>query len=973
MGDVQRFAAMVLPSPPGDGTAFVNLHWMEPGQDGKKYWNGRPYGSFDELEKQLAWWGRQGQKDFYVCMSTQAMAEDKVARSGKPYKKALRLSRNAVALKSIYIDIDVKKKGGYDSTQEALEALGKFVADTGLPRASALVQSGTGGVHVHWSFEQPITPSEWAPLARALANAAKEHGLRCDPQCTVDDVRLMRVPGTLNYKKDPPGHVLLLGLGSSVPIDTIRSALEKYAGEPVQDGPFRVLPGKVPEWVAEANSELGAGMEATGDAPPITIEAVAKHCPLVASELASGGAETPEPLWKLMANLSVFIEDGRGAFHEMSKGHPDYSHRDTDEKYQRAADDQAENDLGWPQCSTFDMFGSEACKTCPLRVMNSSPLRFAAAEAKEERARSTGALPGGYQMLPNNRIARLVPNADGTDDLVEVLPYEVHKAWLSEDPWTIHVQTKVAADRGLSVIDMPFEVGSSQQTFNKHMSGCGFALHDAQYKRGREFLMAWSQTLQQQRDSILSKTAFGWSYIEDESRKDKGSIDGFAYGGKLWMPSGDRNTAGGGQLANIYSPKGSIDAWRELSEVITSQKRPALDAILAVAFAGPLVQFTGHGGLLLNAYSPESGIGKTTTMKVAQAVWGSPTLGMQALNDTSNAVINKMGKLRSLPMFWDELKSKEQTTNFVKIVFDLTGGREKARMNSDITLRRSGTWNTMMVSASNDSILDDMARITGSTTAGLHRMFEYAVPKPGEVSHNPVEIQRLVGKLDYNHGHAGKAYAEFLGRKHNSIDADVADRLVKVASKGNLTQEERHWTATITVLLLGAEYANELGLVDIDIFRLETFLLGVLDRMRSEVKNSTTDLSSSENIAEILQQFLDWARYDGTVVTDKIHRGRGKPPPGTVKVLNNVDRLRAISAHIARDEDMIRINRSAFGEFCEHKNLNHSTLKKKLESSYGLIEHRGLMAPGTGLSSMATFQYEISLLHPKLVGLIGGE
>ena len=45
--------------------------------------------------------------------------------------------------------------------------------------------------------------------------------------------------------------------------------------------------------------------------------------------------------------------------------------------------------------------------------------------------------------------------------------------------------------------------------------------------------------------------------------------------------------------------------------------------------------------------SRKSGTGKSSAMQVAQAVWGHPIKGVNALNDTPNAVMHKLGKLRN--------------------------------------------------------------------------------------------------------------------------------------------------------------------------------------------------------------------------------------------------------------------------------------------------------------------------------------
>jgi hypothetical protein len=63
-------------------------------------------------------------------------------------------------------------------------------------------------VHVCWSVSRALTPDEWRPLAFALAEATKQHGLKCDTQCTTDTARVLCIPNTFNCKSDPPRPVV---------------------------------------------------------------------------------------------------------------------------------------------------------------------------------------------------------------------------------------------------------------------------------------------------------------------------------------------------------------------------------------------------------------------------------------------------------------------------------------------------------------------------------------------------------------------------------------------------------------------------------------------------------------------------------------------------------------------------------------------------------------------------------------------
>ena len=112
----------MLPTPV-DGKSWINVHWSQPGENGRKFWDGRACASVDEFVKTLEWLQKTNEpKDIYAAMSAQGRMEEKTSKRGFKYRKALRSTNDAVALKSLYIDIDVKD-GAYADTKEALKAL----------------------------------------------------------------------------------------------------------------------------------------------------------------------------------------------------------------------------------------------------------------------------------------------------------------------------------------------------------------------------------------------------------------------------------------------------------------------------------------------------------------------------------------------------------------------------------------------------------------------------------------------------------------------------------------------------------------------------------------------------------------------------------------------------------------------------------------------------------------------------------
>lgn len=85
-------------------------------------------------------------------------------------------------------------------TPEAIEALEGFA-----PAPSLIVGSGNGR-HGYWSLWPPV-----APDLISNANRRLMHALGADPKA-IDPARILRPPGTLNFKTDPPRPVELVAV-----------------------------------------------------------------------------------------------------------------------------------------------------------------------------------------------------------------------------------------------------------------------------------------------------------------------------------------------------------------------------------------------------------------------------------------------------------------------------------------------------------------------------------------------------------------------------------------------------------------------------------------------------------------------------------------------------------------------------------------------------------------------------------------
>ena len=486
------------------------------------------------------------------------------------------------------------------------------------------------------------------------------------------------------------------------------------------------------------------------------------------------------------------------------------------------------------------------------------------------------------------------------------------------------------------------------------------------YTRVGNFLMAWVTELQKHKDRVISASPFGWSDTPN------GKIEGFTFGGHTWLTAGGSRPALATDpvLSEQYMPAGDLMKWQAAARMITDQKRPALDAILAAAFAGPLTRFTGHNGLMLNVYSAGSGKGKSTAMAVAQAVWGHPVVAMQSLRDTITSANIKLDGTKHLPMFWDELKSEEQMKDFTALQFGLSGGRDRSRATTEGKLRKVGNWRTMLISACNDSLVPNINREMKSTTAGLYRVFECVVA-PGTIGQlNQALVTRQIGDLQYNFGMAGLEYAKFLASDHAACDKEVLATYIDLCNITVADNDERFWCGVSAALLAGAKFGNQLGLTEIDIPALRKFLLDTIEVMRGHRAVTSSDLSSKDNIDTLFTQFFKTNRARNTLITDTMSVGRGRPAKGAITVLSDVSRLETINVHIAKNDGYIRVSRTALNDFFGHAGVLGAVTQ--IIQTYHPTESMKSLGSGTQFAWSQERVLEFDIRNPGVAGLVKG-
>jgi uncharacterized protein DUF927 len=856
----------------------------------------------------------------------------------KTNKKEIRVRSNVAALKALWFDIDFK--GEYPDAKTAILAVRAFTQASALPPPSVLVGSGNG-LHVYWPLEQSVPLDRWQKLADALKTAAVDVGFAhpelkptsVDLGCTADACRVLRPPGTLNWKDpaNPKEVKLLYTSGKTYRYEELEAALTPWMTARRSQPPSNVV------GAADINDDLTGGLGSRQEAAPSSFETVMKNCGVAKHLAETHGKDCSEPEWVASLQLLKHCEDGAMWVHPISDGHAGYNAAATDKKWEQ----RVANSAGPTLCSTFQSHHPSICARCPHNGFIKTPIQLG-----HEDQKSLDGLPPGWRVAADKRgVERLM--------IMDVGEGKTEKEWvrvLRYIPMNLRATRSIVTQRYELTFDVEFQQSKAwamhlpgsmlgnPRKLCEAMADMGVVLKEKETKSFIDLMATWLSQLQAARRVADVTEQLGWLIAEEK-------VVGFSCGPTTFYADGrTRNDVRAARefsaVAKFYEPRGGLEPWKRVANFLADQNNPAFTAILSASFGSPLLKFTGLSGGVLSIVSTASGVGKSSVLKCSQSVWGSPTHGVNAVDDTPKSVARKLGFLNNLPAYWDELRGRKTIDDFVTLAFQITQGKEKTRLDSSATLREIQTWETLLIVASNESILEAMARNSGGTDAGVVRTYEMFL-EPFASDRNRAEITLLFEQLHSNYGHAGRLYGAYLATHASEVEKRVQDMFKKLAAVGKMEAQERFWFAIMASLVVGAELATKLDLVKIDVRTLLQFLMSNLIRLRGR---ATESLSSMEPV-ELLASFMA-AYQDRSLIVADFPKGKQNASTYLPEVLG-VPRGDKVVYHVSNNQKLIRFPVAEITRWLEMRQLPSSTIMRKFKTDLGARELRFRVGVGT--------------------------
>lgn len=791
-----------------------------------------------------------------------------------------RRAANVQQMKAIFLDIDCGPGKPYVDREAAFYALAGFTERYQLPEPTAVVNSGRG-LHVYWGLIEPLSRETWLGIAQRLESACRQYGLMADHSVTTDAARILRMPGTHNYKEFPRLDVeIIRGTEQLTDGISIYDKLPEATALPkvtiVSDIDFGSVESSVEERLAGGYEKKFAR---------IAVRSLKdKGCAQIKRAITNSPDLTYDQ-WLDVLSIAKHCDDHQQAIHKVSEKYPEYSVGETD---------RIAASLQYPHlCSTFDRHNPGVCTGCPLRSKIKSPITLALQiqEAKENtvvvenKTIEIPKYPAPYFRGANGGVY-LRAKDDGGDP-IEIQVYRddfyIVKRLFDPTQGPTYVFRLHTPREGVKEFTIPAVKLSSKEEFRKEMG-----MHDIfllKVEMLMQYVATWVHQLQVNTDQVMAKIQFGWTDTEN--------FTSFVIGGKEYFADRVEDNPPSSATAQhfpAFVPKGTLEGWKQTIAFYNRAGFEVHQYMLGTAFGSPLMAFTPIPGAIFHVHSPKSGFGKTTGMFAGASVWGSHQKLVLKAKDTFNSQWLRAEVYKNLPMYIDEMTNVEPK-ELSQFAYNVTDGQQKNRMVSSILNNervRGEPWNLIVGTTANVSLLERMNLYKHIPHGEAQRVLESRVEKLFFTAEEKLATDQLSSDLLNNYGHAGPVYIQYVLNNIEGTKRLIRKVQYRLDQAAELSSENRIWSAQCACVISGLIIAKKLQLVDFDIEAMFKWLVQLLAQAKKsvhEMDTSATDIISqyyAENFQNVLRiKSTDDARKGTTdtgldifVVPDAVPRGQ---------------------------------------------------------------------------------------------------
>jgi hypothetical protein len=787
------------------------------------------------------------------------------------FKGYSRKADEAKAVRSFFVDLDVGEGKGYDSKEDALDAIDKFIEANELP-PPVRIDSG-GGVHAYWLFDQDVPADEWKPYAEKFKTFCLSNGLNIDPVVTADLARILRCPNTFNQKTDPP-----------IATKVLDKEMHVYSFEE-----FKNFLGEVIQSQDELIASLPKGPISEEQRKASKLDNYeSKFSILVDKSLRGEGCNQikfivenktilQQPIWWSGLSIAQHCSDRDSAIRLISEGHPTYNEK---EAFAKAASTQRRVDkdgkiIGGPHtCKTFEANNTGGCNGCSFKNKVNTPITLGNDLQKTPPSDNavvsvvddkTGVVSTQLKTLPqeltpfvygkNGGIYYMAEHRNEHGDVTGHTPilvslydiYPVKRIYSVSDGECLLMKAKLPNDPEREFL-LPIKHVYAIDRFREIITSIGI-YYDPQTKQGQylmTYIIRWGSYLMNKNSAEIMRMQMGWT---------PGRAS-FVVGGTEYLRDGTDVSSPTSPLcrgiAKHLQPMGTFEAWKEAADKLNL---PSLELHAFTMLAGmgsALMDYTSTSGVTL-CLTGESGAAKTGALYSALSVWGNPK-DLSVLEATENGMTGRYLGLHNIPFGLDEVGNILPKT-LSQLIHKISQGKSKIRMQASVNAERDHEMSASLVAifTSNQSLYDKLTTLKKDPNGEVARLIEMMVRKPDIFKDDAHLGREIFDQFRFNYGWAGPMFIKAVYKTGEQGVGKLLDQwCLRFKKDFGEDTAYRFYENVVAVAMASGEISNAAGITKFDLDRVYKRIVGEMIAIRDNVVKV-----NSVNYESILSDYIN--------------------------------------------------------------------------------------------------------------------
>ena len=856
-----------------------------------------------------------------------------------------RKAKDCTGAAALWLDIDIgahHAKPDYTDPKQFVADYKSFMQGTGLP--TPWIISTGHGVHLYWPLGRTVTPDKWSRFMARLFTACDKYGLRYDHAAT-DISRILRVPGTYNYKGQPvPVKIAKAGVTDLLRLATV---LKQY--EPAKQ-------------TAVKHADTVREMRET--------DPIVSGC----EQIRTCGAAEYET-WRNAARCLTFCDHGYETFHQLSQDDSRYDVDQCDKTW-----DSLEKDNYAPVlCATFEKAHPDVCAKCPSHnkiktpVMLGKKLKAKVESAPADSIRGVPFESDSYNVVPGKGVQWTFQNKEGADITLTIAPFEFYIMELVIDnrmqtPMRTYKSRVVFSDNSYRdfdfVVDDMYKSGLAPARI---LTQYGISVEPDNMDQMIKFMKTYIAKVQNELTPSFVRDHYGWYEVQDLSGEHHSE---FVIGAQTYTASGVKVTYLDSRAQAMAEHKmtvsGTLDEWKKIPRLYHELSQESAQLLMCASF-GSVFMPLGIGtatNVAYNFYDTVGGKGKTSLLAALASVWGDPSSLPLSKTDTVSAKYQQYSVYHNLPILIDEITGMS-AGDIANMLYDLVNGREKNRSNRQGTeLQRGGSWQTITVSTSNQSLYEMLKTFREQTLATSMRVIEMRCDFKDYTGDTEItdKIDSVMTAVHSNYGLAGREFIKYILADSN-IKKEVTDYVAQFSAKYRRNNDERFWITGLGVALAAGRIAVRMGLLDYDMDALEKWVgETLLSTMRSSVRDNR------QNPVSILADFITDNINNTLVVAEHTRQGK-EPPVGMPDPYVSIEPRGSLQIRRELDSNTVVFKKAALTRWADSHGVSASTLLDDLKGYPNASITNTLMDLGQGVKRYSSARQRcISIRLPDLDG-----